>query len=63
MYLQQNKSSKKHVGTKSFDVGSLAVIKHFNYSKARSGRRSAARFKPEVHPRSKLTKCAEVQLK
>ena len=30
-----------------------------NLSKARTGPRSAARFKPEVHPRSKLTKCPE----
>ena len=28
-------------------------------NKARTGPRSAARFKPEVYPRSKLTKCPE----
>ena len=28
-------------------------------NKARTGPRSVARFKPEVHPRSKLAKCPE----
>ena len=28
-------------------------------NKARTGPRSVARFKPEVHPRNKLTKCPE----
>ena len=28
-------------------------------NKAKTGPRPAARFKPEVHPRKKLTKCPE----
>ena len=35
------------------------LIPCITLNKARTGPRSAARFKPEVHPRSKLTKCPE----
>ena len=36
----------------------LKIIKPLE-NKARTGPRSAARFKPEVHQRSKLIKCPE----
>ena len=35
----------------------------YTFNKARTGPRSAARFKLEVHPRSKLTKCPEQEQK
>ena len=37
------------------------LIPCITLNKARTGPRSAARFKPEVHPRSKLTKCPELE--
>ena len=35
---------------------------NFGVNKARTGPRSAARFKPEVHPRCELTKCPEQEI-
>ena len=57
----QHQSQRQHQHHKQHIGGSISI--NLNNNKARTGPWSAARLKPAVHPRSKLTKYTEQQLK